>query len=73
MNEQYNTLLQKANTLKDEITELENHIEAGKQFQGEDMYEMLMGMTEAILEKKHKELSTVISQLEEMETNIDNN
>ena len=36
--EEYNSLLQKANTLKDEIVTLENHIEAGRQFQGEDMY-----------------------------------
>lgn len=34
MTEEYNTLLQKANILKDEIVKLENHIETGRQFQG---------------------------------------
>lgn len=68
MTEEYNALLQKANILKDEIVKLENHIEMGRQFQGEDMYEILMGTTEAILEKKQQELSTVISQIKEMET-----
>lgn len=72
MNEQYNGLLQKANTLKDEIVTLENHIEAGRQFQGEDMYEVLMGTTESILEKKRQELSTIISKLKEMKANIEN-
>lgn len=72
MNEQYNGLLQKANTLKDEIVKLENHIEAGRQFQGEDMYEVLMGTTESILEKKRQELSTIISKPNEMKVNIEN-
>ena len=52
--EEYNSLLQKANTLKDEIVTLENHIEWSRQFQGEDMYEVLMGTTESILEKRRK-------------------
>lgn len=77
MTENTTTLLQKANILKDEITKLENHIKAGKQFQGEDMYEILMGTTEAILEKKQQELSTIISQFEDMlediKANKDNN
>ncbi|MCM1059821.1 MAG: hypothetical protein NC452_05965 [Eubacterium sp.] len=68
MDTQCHTLLQKANAVKDEIAKLENHIEAGKQFQGEDMYEILMGTTEAILKKKQQELSAIISQLEEMKT-----
>lgn len=37
------------------------------------MYEMLMATTEIILKKKQQELSTVISQLEELKTDIDNN
>lgn len=73
MTEEYNALLQKTNILKDEIVKLENHIEASRQFQGEDMYEILMGTTKTILERKQQELSEVISQIEEMKINIENN
>lgn len=73
MTEKYNTLLQRANDLKDEISKLENHIEVGRQFQGEDMYGILIGTTEAILKRKQQELSEIISQLKEMKTNMENN
>ena len=61
-------LLKKANKLREEIEKLEKHIEAGRQFQGEDMYEALIGMTEHILIQKQKEFSKIISQLEEMDS-----
>ncbi|MBD5081856.1 MAG: hypothetical protein HDT44_08870 [Ruminococcaceae bacterium] len=57
-------LLKRANNLRDEIEKLEDHIEAGRQFEGEDMYEALIGMTEHILIQKQKEFSKIISQLE---------
>lgn len=68
MTEEHKALIEKGRTLNTEIIELENHIKAGEQFQGEDMYEMLMGMTEEILRRKQRELDKVISQLEEIET-----
>lgn len=66
--EEHKALLERGRTLNAEIIELENHIKAGKQFQGEDMYEMLMEMTEEILRRKRRELDEIISQLKEIET-----
>ncbi len=36
------------------------------------MYEILMGITEVILEKKQQELSTIISHLEKVKANKQN-
>ena len=60
-----NSSLQKACFLRTEIEELENHIETGRQFQNEDMYEMLIATTELLLTQKQRELSAIISQIEE--------
>lgn len=68
MTEEYKALLEKGRTLNTEIIELENHIKAGEKFQGEDMYEMLMGMTEEILRQKQQELDEIVSKLKEIET-----
>lgn len=35
------------------------------------MYEMLMGMTEAVLEEKQQELSEIISQVKRMESDAE--
>lgn len=66
MSKEQAALLKKANVLKEEIKELENHIEASRQFQGEDIYDVLIGASELILAQKQRELSKIISQIEEV-------
>lgn len=58
-----NSLLQKAYTLKAEIRTLERNIEAGKQFQGNDMCEALLAMSESLLCDKTKKLSEILDEI----------
>ncbi len=60
------SLLQKANTLKSEISELERNIEAGKQFRGNDMCEALMEMPESLLHDKTNKLSEILTEIESL-------
>ncbi len=64
---EYNALLEKFNTLKTEVNELEKHIDYGKKFHEEDMYEMPQAMNEDILERKQQELLQITIMLKEAE------
>lgn len=69
MTKEHEDLLKEASALRDEIEHIENHLKAGKQFKGNDMYDDLVTMTEAILSQKVYRFKEVMSQLKEMETN----
>ena len=71
MSKEQAALLKKANVLKEEIKELANHIEESRQFQGEDIYDVLIGASELILAQRQRELSKIISQIEEVKPNSD--